>query len=48
MELTSVKELYRNRDSYTDKKVTVGGWVRGNRDSKSFLHGKLVQRYKCF
>ena len=36
MELTSVKELYRNRDSYTDKKVTVGGWVRGNRDSKSF------------
>ena len=36
MELTSVKELYRNRDSYTDKKVTVGGWVRGNRDSKTF------------
>ena len=36
MELTSVKELYRNRDSYTDKRVTVGGWVRGNRDSKTF------------
>ena len=36
MELTSVKELYRNRDNYADKKVTVGGWVRGNRDSKTF------------
>ena len=36
MELTSVKQLYRDRENYTDKKVTVGGWVRNNRDSKTF------------
>ena len=36
MELTSVKELYRSREAYIDKKVTVGGWLRGNRDSKTF------------
>lgn len=36
MELTSVKELYRQTKDYADKKVTVGGWVRNNRDSKTF------------
>lgn len=36
MELTSVKELYRQTTEYADRKVTVGGWVRNNRDSKSF------------
>ncbi|MBQ9989552.1 MAG: asparagine--tRNA ligase [Lachnospiraceae bacterium] len=36
MELTSVKELYRQTENYADKKVTVGGWVRNNRDSKTF------------
>ncbi|MGN0307314.1 MAG: asparagine--tRNA ligase [Lachnospiraceae bacterium] len=36
MELTSVKELYRQTDKYVDRKVTVGGWVRNNRDSKNF------------
>ena len=36
MELTNIKELFRNKEEYFDKEVTIGGWVRGNRDSKSF------------
>ena len=36
MELTDIKELYRNKEEYYDKKVTVGGWVRSVRDSKTF------------
>ena len=36
MELVSVRELFRNRDQYLNQKVTVGGWLRSKRDSKSF------------
>ncbi len=36
MNLTDIRELYRNRDQYIDKKITIGGWVRSNRDSKAF------------
>ncbi len=36
MELTSVRDLFRHREEYYDKKVTVGGWVRSVRGSKSF------------
>ncbi|MBQ3105052.1 MAG: asparagine--tRNA ligase [Lachnospiraceae bacterium] len=36
MELTSIRELYRNAEAYAGKTVTTGGWVRNNRDSKSF------------
>ena len=36
MELTTIRELYRNTDGFLDKEVTVGGWVRSVRDSKSF------------
>lgn len=36
MELTDIKALYRDREKYAGKKVTVGGWVRSNRDSKTF------------
>lgn len=36
MELTQIRELYRNKEDYYDKKVTVGGWVRSIRDSKTF------------
>ena len=36
MNLTDIKELYRNKAAYADKEVTVGGWVRNNRDSKNF------------
>ena len=34
--ITSIRTLYRDRDDYIDKKVTVGGWLRSVRDSKSF------------
>ena len=36
MDLTDIKELYRNSEAYIDKEVTVGGWVRSIRDSKTF------------
>ena len=36
MDLVSVKELYRNKDKYIDKEITVGGWIRSIRDSKTF------------
>lgn len=36
MEKTSIKTLYRNSESYIDKKVSVCGWIRTLRDSKAF------------
>ncbi|MCI8358853.1 MAG: asparagine--tRNA ligase [Lachnospiraceae bacterium] len=36
MDLTDIKDLYRNREDYIDREVTVGGWVRSIRDSKTF------------
>ena len=27
MKLTTVKEIYKSREQYLDKEVTVGGWV---------------------
>ena len=36
MDLTVVKDLYRNTDKYLGKEITVGGWVRSIRDSKTF------------
>ncbi len=36
MDLLNIRDLFRNKEEYFDKEVTVGGWVRGNRDSKSF------------
>ena len=36
MELISIRDLYRNKENYLGKKVTVGGWVRSVRDSKTF------------
>ncbi|NLK75672.1 MAG: asparagine--tRNA ligase [Clostridiales bacterium] len=36
MELVDIRELYRNKEQYIGKKIQVGGWVRSNRDSKSF------------
>ena len=34
--ITSIRTLYRDRDEYIDKVVTVGGWIRSVRDSKTF------------
>lgn len=36
MDLTNVRELFRNRENYLGKQVTIGGWVRSNRNSKNF------------
>ena len=36
MELTTIRELFKNRENYLDQKVTVGGWIRSIRDSKTF------------
>ncbi len=36
MDLTGIKDLYRNSEAYFDKEVTIGGWVRSIRDSKTF------------
>ncbi len=36
MKLTTVREIYKDREQYLNKEVTVGGWVRSVRDSKTF------------
>lgn len=36
MELITIRELYRNKEQYLGQTITVGGWVRSNRDSKAF------------
>lgn len=36
MELTTVREIFRNREKYLNKEIQIGGWVRSNRDSKAF------------
>ncbi len=36
MELIQVRDLFRNKENYIDQKVTVGGWVRSIRDTKTF------------
>lgn len=36
MELTNIRELFRAQQQFTDKEVTIGGWVRSNRKSKAF------------
>ena len=34
-QLVTVRGLYDSKESYADKTVTVGGWIRNNRDSKA-------------
>ena len=53
MKLTTVKEIYRNREQYLDKEITVGGWVRSVRDSKAFgfivLHdGSFLRLFRLY
>ncbi|WP_373726195.1 asparagine--tRNA ligase [Bacteroides heparinolyticus] len=36
MEITNIRELFREKEQFMGKKVTIGGWLRGNRDSKAF------------
>ncbi len=34
--MINIKDLYRNYKDYADKEVTIGGWLRSRRDSKTF------------
>ena len=36
MDLTELKKIFRDPAAYGGRDVTVGGWVRNNRDSKNF------------
>ena len=36
MELISIRDLYKHKENYLDKNITIGGWVRSIRDSKTF------------
>ena len=36
MQLTTVRELYKDRDKYVGQSVEIGGWLRNIRDSKTF------------
>ncbi len=36
MDLVNIRDLYRDKEKYIDKEITIGGWLRGNRDSKTF------------
>lgn len=36
MNLVSIRDIYKDPKKYIDKEIKLGGWVRSNRDSKSF------------
>ena len=36
MEKLTIKDLYRNTEKYIDQNITLEGWVRTVRDSKTF------------
>ncbi len=36
MDMINIRDIYREKEQYIDKEITVGGWLRGNRDSKTF------------
>jgi len=36
MKLTTIQEIFKDRENYADQEITIGGWVRSNRDSKQF------------
>ncbi len=36
MESVNIRDLYRDRENYLDRTVTIGGWVRSIRNSKTF------------
>ena len=35
-EMINIRDLYRSQEAYAGQTVTVGGWVRSIRDSKTF------------
>ena len=36
MDLVNIRDIFRNREAYLDQKITIGGWVRNIRNSKTF------------
>ncbi|MCR5282107.1 MAG: asparagine--tRNA ligase [Lachnospiraceae bacterium] len=36
MELTNIRDLFRQQEAFAGKEVTIGGWLRSKRDSKTF------------
>lgn len=36
MDLITIREIYKNREQFVDRQISVGGWVRSIRDSKTF------------
>lgn len=36
MDLVNIRDLYRDKEKFIDKEISIGGWLRGNRDSKTF------------
>ncbi len=36
MKMVNIRELYHNYKEYADQEVTIGGWLRSKRDSKTF------------
>ncbi len=36
MELISVRQIFKTKEEYLNKEITIGGWVRSIRDSKTF------------
>ena len=34
--MVNIRELYHNYKDYADQEVTIGGWLRSKRDSKTF------------
>lgn len=36
MKLTTIREIYKSREDYLGQEVSVGGWIRSVRDSKTF------------
>lgn len=36
MDIIQLRTLFKQKEAFYDKEITVGGWVRSNRDSKAF------------
>ncbi|SFG62220.1 asparaginyl-tRNA synthetase [Lachnospiraceae bacterium C7] len=36
MDLVNIRDIFRNTEEYVNQKITIGGWVRSNRNSKNF------------
>ena len=53
MKNITVKDLYKNTNEYVDKEITIEGWVKTVRDSKTFgfielNDGTFLKMYKLF